>query len=73
MFGSGPARRFVAEVTNMGIFAEQIIPGGQSGVVTSGANYVNQLFYWLVNSYLPLITNLDMIVDLANEVYSFEP
>ncbi|MFC3193279.1 penicillin acylase family protein [Marinicella sediminis] len=72
MFSSGPARRFVAEVTPLGIAAEQIIPGGQSGVVTSGANYVNQLFFWLVNGYLPLITDLDVIVAIANEVYTFE-
>ena len=73
MFGSGPARRFVAEVTELGILAEQIIPGGQSGVITSGPNYVNQLFLWLVNGYLPLITDLDTIVALATEEYDFLP
>ena len=72
MFSSGPARRFVAEVTPLGILAEQIIPGGQSGVITSGANYVNQLVFWLVNGYMPLITDLDTIVAIANEVYNFE-
>ncbi len=73
MFGAGPARRFVAEINPRGIVAEQIIPGGQSGVVTSGPNYVNQLVLWLVNGYLPLITDLDTIVALASEVYNFEP
>ena len=73
MFSSGPARRFVAELTPQGILAEQIIPGGQSGVITSGPNYVNQLVLWLVNGYLPLITDLDTIVAIANEVYHFEP
>ncbi len=73
MFAHGPARRFVAEVTPLGIAAEQIIPGGQSGVITSGANYVNQLFFWLVNGYLPLLTDLDLLSALANEVYHFEP
>ncbi len=73
MFGSGPARRFVAEVTSLGIIAEQIIPGGQSGVITSGPNYVNQLVLWLVNGYLPLITDLDTIIALANEEYDFLP
>ncbi len=52
---------------------EPIIPGGQSGVITSGPNYVNQLVLWLVNGYLPLITDLDTIVAIANEVYNFEP
>ncbi len=73
MFSSGPARRFVAEVTERSINAEQVIPGGQSGVVTTGANYVNQLFAWLVNGYLPLITDLDTITAIADEVYNFEP
>ncbi len=73
MFSSGPARRFVAEVTNRGIIAEQIVPGGQSGVITSGPNYINQLVLWLVNGYLPLITDLDTLVAIANEVYNFEP
>lgn len=72
MFGSGPARRFVAEVTPLGILAEQIIPGGQSGVITTGPNYVNQLVLWLVNGYLPLITDLATIEAIANEVYHFE-
>ncbi|VAW34980.1 hypothetical protein MNBD_GAMMA01-725 [hydrothermal vent metagenome] len=73
MFGAGPARRFVAELSDRGITAEQIIPGGQSGVITSGPNYVNQLVLWLVNGYLPLITDFDTIVVIANEVYDFEP
>jgi len=73
MFSSGPARRFVAEMTSAGILAEQIVPGGQSGVITSGAAYINQLVLWLVNGYLPLITDLDTIVAIANEVYNFEP
>ncbi|WP_223788510.1 penicillin acylase family protein [Marinicella meishanensis] len=73
MFSSGPARRFVAEVTPLGILAEQIIPGGQSGVITAEANYVNQLFLWLVNGYLPLITDLDTIVALSLQEYDFLP
>lgn len=73
MFNAGPARRFVAEVTPLGIAAEQVLPGGQSGTITSGANYVNQLFYWLVNGYLPLLTDLNLLESIANEVYNFEP
>ncbi len=73
MFSHGPARRFVASATSRGIQAEQILPGGQSGVITSGANYVNQLFIWLVNGYMPLITDLDTIMIIANEIYHFEP
>lgn len=48
-FGSGPARRFVGEMTPT-ISAVQVIPGGNSGVLGS-PNYVDQLPLWLVNGY----------------------
>ena len=53
MFGSGPARRVVAEVTSDGPVADEIIPGGRSGILLSPF-YTNQLMRWLVNDYLPL-------------------
>jgi penicillin amidase len=53
MFGGGPARRTVAHMTPDKPTVEEIIPGGRSGVVTSPF-YTNQLFFWLVNAYLPL-------------------
>ena len=53
MFGSGPARRKVGLMAPDGPVAEEIIPGGRSGVVSSPF-YTNQLFFWLVNGYLPL-------------------
>jgi len=53
MFGSGPARRVVAHMAPDGPIADEIIPGGRSGIVSSPL-YVNQLFLWLVNAYLPL-------------------
>ena len=53
MFGSGPARRKVALMTPSGPVADEITPGGRSGVVDSPF-YTNQLFLWLVNGYLPL-------------------
>ena len=65
MFGSGPARRFVGTMSDRGLIAEQVIPGGQSGVITSGASYVNQLFFWLVNAYLPLFLDIDTIDVIA--------
>lgn len=52
-FGSGPARRNVATLTPSGPQAEEIIPGGRSGVLISPF-YTNQLRLWLVNDYLPL-------------------
>jgi hypothetical protein len=53
MFGSGAARRNVAELTPSGPQAQEIIPGGRSGVFLSPL-YTNQLRLWLVNDYLPL-------------------
>ena len=73
MFGAGPARRFVGELTEQAPIMEQVIPGGQSGVITSGSLYVNQLFSWLTNSYLPLFIDIDTIDQIAVERETFEP
>ncbi|VAW40564.1 hypothetical protein MNBD_GAMMA01-1726, partial [hydrothermal vent metagenome] len=72
-FASGAARRFVGEMTDLGPVMAQVIPGGQSGVVTSGPLYVNQLFSWLVNSYLPLFIDINLIDQIAVEREMFEP
>jgi penicillin amidase len=50
MFGSGPARRFVAEQRRSGPFAVQVIPGGESGN-PAGRWFGNQLSLWLTNEY----------------------
>jgi len=73
MFGSGPARRFVGLMTPNGPVAEQVIPGGQSGVITTEVLYVNQLFSWLVNSYLPLFIDIDLVDAIAVARQTFEP
>jgi len=73
MFGAGPARRFIATMADTGPLAEQVIPGGQSGVITSGALYVNQLFPWLVNAYLPLIVDPAIVDQIAIIVENYEP
>ncbi|HQW80950.1 MAG TPA: penicillin acylase family protein [Pseudomonadota bacterium] len=52
MFGSGPARRFVGEMSTP-IVADQIYPGGQNAVLGS-PGYISQLPRWLVNAYKPL-------------------
>ncbi|GAB4200113.1 MAG: penicillin acylase family protein [Wenzhouxiangellaceae bacterium] len=49
MFGSGPARRFVAEMGEGGQRL-QVIPGGRSGIFLSPF-YSNQLPLWLTNQY----------------------
>jgi len=50
MFGSGPNRRFVGEMTPDGVVGYENIPGGQSGVFYH-PNYSSQLPLWLTNSY----------------------
>jgi penicillin amidase len=68
MFGSGPARRFVGLMTTP-IVAENIHPGGQSGVLGS-PSYASQLGRWLTNRYKPLpIRQRDA---LAGEVQRLE-
>jgi penicillin amidase len=50
MFGSGPNRRFVGEMTPDGVVGYETIPGGQSGVFYH-PNYSSQLPLWLTNTY----------------------
>ncbi|HSK80262.1 MAG TPA: penicillin acylase family protein [Thermoanaerobaculia bacterium] len=52
MFGSGPARRFVGEMKTDGPVAEEVIPGGESGLPSSIFR-TDQLFLWLTNHYHP--------------------
>ena len=52
MFGSGPARRFIGEMTPRGPEAEEVIPGGESGVPGSPFQ-TDQLRLWLTNRYHP--------------------
>ncbi len=58
MFGAGPARRFVGVLDPNGIQADQIIPGGESGVLGS-PHYASQLGRWLTNDYHPLLLTAD--------------
>lgn len=73
MFAHGPARRFVAEMADSGPVMDQIIPGGQSGNITDGALFVNQLFFWLTNNYLPLFVDPAVVDAIAVAVESYEP
>jgi len=50
MFGSGPARRFVAEARHNHPKAVQVIPGGESGN-PAGPWFGNQLGLWLTDDY----------------------
>lgn len=73
MFNAGPARRFVGLMTPNGPVIDQMIPGGQSGVITTGSLYVNQLFSWLVNSYLPLFVDIDLVGQIAVTTQNYVP
>jgi penicillin amidase len=52
MFGSGPARRFVGVMTPSGPDPQEVIPGGQVGIV-GHPDYASQLPLWLTNAYHP--------------------
>jgi penicillin amidase len=71
MFGSGPARRKVAEMTN-GFTPEQILPGGQSGVLGSPL-YASQLGRWLTNQYKPMPLSPSVATANPAAVLSFQP
>ena len=60
MFGSGPARRFVAEARRGDPKAVQVIPGGESGN-PAGPWFGNQLGLWLTNDYHEATTDRDDI------------
>lgn len=68
MFGSGPVRRFIGEMTDPPTLL-QIMPGGQDGKI-GGPGYISQLPRWLVNAYKPLV--LDPAASQASEVARIE-
>lgn len=72
MFGSGPARRFVGEMTPDGPIGYEVIPGGQSGVFLH-PNYSSQLPLWLTNSYHPLYLGEADGADTAVQSHTFSP
>ncbi|MEO8669720.1 MAG: penicillin acylase family protein [Tahibacter sp.] len=70
-FGSGPARRFVGEMSTT-IAASEIIPGGQSGVLGS-PYYASQLGRWLTNAYHPLLIDVSAATTAAPTITQFVP
>jgi penicillin amidase len=68
MFGSGPVRRFIGEMTDTPTLL-QIMPGGQDGKI-GGPGYISQLPLWLVNGYKPLV--LDPAVSQSTQVARFD-
>jgi penicillin amidase len=74
MFGSGPSRRFVGQLfpDPIGPVAEDIIAGGQSGVIGSPL-YANQLYLWLVNAQLPQFLDPAVVSAIAEGTQQFVP
>lgn len=70
-FGSGPARRFIGVMSNP-IAAEQILPGGISGVFGS-PGYVSQLSRWLTNGYKPLVIGAGAAASAQQTRIEFTP
>ncbi|MEM9558632.1 MAG: penicillin acylase family protein [Acidobacteriota bacterium] len=71
-FGSGPSRRFVGTMFPNGPFADQVIPGGTSGVIGSPFQ-ADQLRLWLVNEYHPLLWSPDDVVAGSLSFQQFFP
>jgi penicillin amidase len=72
MFGAGPSRRFIGVMDPAGTDAQQVIPGGQSGVFLS-PNYASQLPLWLVNDYHPMALSNEDAAGVAVTSYTFGP
>jgi len=72
MFGRGPNRRFVGEMTPLGVDGFETIPGGQSGVFYS-PNYSSQLPLWLTNSYHELAVGAEDGDAVAVVTHTFKP
>jgi penicillin amidase len=71
-FGSGPARRFVAEPRPSHPRAVQVIPGGESG--TPGQPFFgNQLSLWLADEYHPATLQRGEIERDASSVLRLQP
>ena len=71
MFGSGPVRRFIG-AAGPDIWAEQIIPGDQSGTPseatgTTQLGPISNLEAWLTNQYRPLLLDLNLVIPRSFE------
>jgi penicillin G amidase len=59
-FSGGAARRYIGELRRGGIRSEQVIPGGESGVLDNRL-YANQLQMWLTNKHHNVLFLQDVI------------
>ncbi len=72
MFGSGASRRFVGHMSPDGLTAQQVIPGGESGVLGSPFQ-VDQMMLWLTNQYHQVHLFPQDVVDNSMSFQRFVP
>ena len=72
MFGGGPARRFVADMGPVAVNAQQMIAGGQSGIILH-PNYGQALTLWLTNTYHPMALGEGDAAGVAVSITTFGP
>ncbi len=72
MFGNGPARRFVGDLTPSGPVGLEVIPGGRSSVFLS-PHYTDQLPLWLTNDFHPLTLGAAAAQAGSVNVITFSP
>jgi len=72
MFGHGPSRRFVGDMDPNNVDAQEVIPGGQSGVFYS-PNYASQLPLWLTNNYHNMAMSKAEAAAVAVSTMTFGP
>jgi penicillin amidase len=63
-YGSGPVMRMVIALKDDDVWGQNIIPGGQSGLIDS-EHYADQVALWLANQALPLRFHLEDVVQGA--------
>jgi penicillin amidase len=71
MFTSGPARRFLGDMSNP-IAAQMILPGGQRAVLGDPL-YASQLGRWLTNNYKPLNVTVASAIASPAATLNFTP
>lgn len=72
MVGSGPQIRWAVQVTSDGMVGKSVIPGGESGVITS-PHYNDQAVMWLNNQTHDAVFTVEDVIDHAVERIRLEP
>lgn len=73
MFGSGPSRRFVGEVSPRGVLALQAVPGAQGMPSAAPPGDAARLKRWLVNGYHRLALSVTQVEEDRTDEELFTP